>query len=64
MTTIWIGLVHWDNGRWQDSHEKGNKKGKVNGLKITNALAIFGTVVLLTLNLRSSNYVVIMIALC
>ena len=26
MAASWIGLVHW-----QDSHDKDNKKGKVNG---------------------------------
>ena len=46
MIVSWIGLVHWDNGRWQNSHEKGNQKGKVNGLKVTNSLAKLGTDVL------------------
>jgi len=34
------------NGQWQDNHEKGNKKGKVNGIKVTNALAMLVIVVL------------------
>ena len=46
MTTSWIGLVHQDNGWWQDSHEKGNIKGKVNGFDVSDALAMLGTVFL------------------
>lgn len=34
------------NEQWQDSHEKGNMKGEVNGSETSYALANLGTVVL------------------
>ena len=34
------------NGRWHDSHEKGTRKGNVNGFEVTNDLAKLGTVLL------------------
>ena len=34
------------NGRWRYKHEKGNEKGRVNGSKVSDALATLGTVVL------------------
>lgn len=76
MKTSQIGLVHWDSGRWQDSHEKGNKKGKVNGLKVhmpsLSWELLFSMLCLLCMNKGSSlniglmlygNYAIIMITL-
>jgi len=34
------------NGKWKDSHEISNRKGKVNGLVVANSLAKLGNVVL------------------
>ena len=46
MTICWVGLVHWGNEGWQKGHEKGNRKGKVNGLEVSNSLDMLGTFVL------------------
>ena len=47
---VWqpIGLVGSIsvNGWWQDSHEKGNRKVKVNGCDTSDSLAMLGMVVL------------------
>jgi len=34
------------NGWWQDSHGKGNMKGKLSGLEALYALSMLGTIVL------------------
>lgn len=46
MTVSWTVGFTRVNGRWQDSDEKGNMKGTVNGFEASDALAILGTVVL------------------
>jgi len=34
------------NEQWKNSHEKGNRKGKLNGLEVPDALDTLGIVVL------------------
>jgi len=34
------------NGRWQNNHDKGNRKGKANGFEASNALNMLGMIVL------------------
>jgi len=34
------------NEQWQECHEKGNRKGEVNGFEASDVLAILGTMVL------------------
>jgi hypothetical protein len=76
MTVSWIGWVHWVNGWWQDNHEKGNRKGKVNDLRCQMPWLcwelLFSMLCMLCMNKGSSlnldlmisgNYVMIMIML-